>query len=148
MTASTSDRQSAPDPDSFTTWGDQSTSSLSADNLHGTKRGSLPELPAEHLCKEALVRLSKRYEVAVKRSVGMREVPYSVGEDHFHIPMSEGDRKKLGDWFMARYNYLQEVYRHAINADERIIAGKQQIFDSRPKLGDWWDNKSSWLPPR
>lgn len=150
MTASTSVRRSTPVRS--TTKADSLIAQPSSNKCNGTKRGSVTETPltiarndiakaaqAEGNALAALKRLSERYTVAVNRSLGIapkgspdRHDAY----DHFRIPMPVADRQRLGDWFVARYNYLQEIYRQAINANESIIAGRQQIFDSRPRLFD------------
>lgn len=82
------------------------------------------------------MRLSKRYSGAINRALGVRDNRSPMHEDHFIMPMSPEDRKKLGQWFTERYNYLQEIYREAINEDDNIIAGKQMVYDRRPRLGD------------
>lgn len=82
----------------------------------------------EALALEALHRLSKRYSAAVNRSLA-----YQGPHERPHM-MSVADRRKLGDWFEARYNYFQEEYRKAINDNESIIAGKQWLYDLRPRL--------------
>lgn len=50
--------------------------------------------------------------------------------------MDEAQRKALNQWFMARHDYLAAAYADAINADETIIAGKQWLFDQRPRMID------------
>lgn len=59
-----------------------------------------------------------------------------VGPEHFRIPMSEPERRALNDWFQIWFKEGERMLADAINADENIIAGKQMLFDSRPRLGD------------
>jgi hypothetical protein len=42
----------------------------------------------------------------------------------------------LRKWFEERHEILTEGYRNAINEDDSIIAGKQQLYDQRPRLHD------------
>lgn len=73
----------------------------------------------------------------MKRSVGIgMDTRNGVGPEHFRIPMSEPERRALNDWFQIWFKEGERMLADAINADENIIAGKQMLFDSRPRLGD------------
>lgn len=147
MTVSGEAKASTPAPS--TTAATLSPSPRSMRSCDGEKRGYNMDTPlmtaaqTEAAVREAMVRLSKRYTAAVNRALGIRTEKASNFDptrthdlDHYVMPMSAGDRRKLGDWFMERYNYLQEIYRQAINDNESIIAGRQMLYDARPRLID------------
>ncbi len=54
-------------------------------------------------------------------------------------PLLSHQRQKLHyaikEWFRGRMKYLEKVYADEINACDSIIAGKQQLYEARPKLG-------------
>lgn len=105
----------------------------------GTSNGSTTVTPLPSkitLLAEALTRLSERWDKAIGRAD--RKVAYTLTQVHdeteleLRPAMPFDDRRKLGEWFNARYQYLDEEYRRAINASENII-GKQWLYDRKPK---------------
>lgn len=119
---------------------DQSPAARLPDVYVGTKNGSLmvTDLPDKvALLAAALNRLSERWDLAIGRA--QTKTGYKLNRTHdeieldLHTCMPASDRQKLGEWFTARYQYLDEEYRSAINAADNII-GKQWLYDRRPKL--------------
>lgn len=113
---------------------DQSPDVTSPDELNGIKRGSTmvtfsPNKVAS--LERALTRLSERWDKAI--GAAMSREPLTATGMRFTPRMSDDDRRRLWEWFNARYSYLQEQYRRAINERDNII-GKQWLFDQRPKL--------------
>lgn len=72
------------------------------------------ETPDEEQIRLCMDRLCRRYNVADTGDIRVRD--------------------QIRVWFEARMEYLTEEYRCAINANDSIIAGRQQLFNSRPKL--------------
>lgn len=129
-------------PVSGPTWDDPSTGlhcTVDSNGIAtGHATGTTPRANADTI-RGCLVRASQRYDRAVRQSVTIQNYEHA---DTIRVEqgsrMRPGDRKRFHMWFQEWYREGERLLAEAINADEAIIAGKQFVYDQRPRLGDQW----------